>query len=310
MHGTLSPRFPPHGVALPTASPASEPPTGFLAPLPVTAVLPAWLGSVHAPGVTPTACFRLAPLVPIEPGPPARASVDLAVGPPGNAARPAYPEPAHALVDNLFLQTGLGQRYSDRQEIRPADQSSASVTKLRSAHSARSLAVRLGLSVPSQVAPLDSSSYWRVVVPGSPQILPTQCTLDSYCVNKCPICQWAAESALHADALGCDVQGQTAYAHRHRPQHRLDCGEYRGWLRCVLVARPPHREQGQLWGELAEVSVLPAETASRRSPSECHGTSQRPAGCAPALLRQDSTSLLRQARELTPRAVPGGVLPA
>src|SRR6266567_3097856 len=156
MHGTLSPRFPLHGVALPTASPTSEPPTDFLAPPLGTAALPAWPGSVHAPGVAPTACFRLAPLVPIEPGPPVRASVDPAVVPPGNAARPAYPEPARALVDNLFLQTGPGRRYNDRREIRPADQSSASVTKLRTAHSARSLAVRLGLCVPSQVAPRDS----------------------------------------------------------------------------------------------------------------------------------------------------------
>src|SRR6266567_3553305 len=215
MHGTLSPRFPLHGVALPTASPTSEPPTDFLAPPLGTAALPAWPGSVHAPGVAPTACFRLAPLVPIEPGPPVRASVDPAVVPPGNAARPAYPEPARALVDNLFLQTGPGRRYNDRREIRPADQSSASVTKLRTAHSARSLAVRLGLCVPSQVAPLDSSSYWRGVVPGSPQILPRQCTLDIYCVNKYPTCQWAAEFARPADALVCDVPGQAACAHRH-----------------------------------------------------------------------------------------------
>src|SRR6266566_408833 len=290
MHGTLSPQFPPHAAALPTVSPASEPPTGFPAPPPDTDALPAWPGSARAPGVAPTACFRLAPPVPIEQGLPVRASVGLAAVPLGNAVRPAYPEPAHALVGNLFLQTGPGRHYNDRREIRPADQSSGGVTRPHNAHSARSLAVRLGLCVPSQAAPLDNSSYWRVSEPDLPQILPTQCTLDIYCVNKCPICQWAAESVLHADALGCDVQGQTAYAHRRRLQHRLDCGEYRGLPRCAPVARPPRKEQGRLWGELAEVSVLPAETASRRSPSECHGTSQRPAGCAPALLRQDSTS--------------------
>src|SRR6266699_1938739 len=178
MHGTLSPLFPPHGVALPIASPASEPLTDFLAPLPDTDVLPAWPGSVHAPGVTPTACFRLAPLVPIEPGPPVRASVDLAVVPPGNAARPVYPGQAHARVGSLLPQTGPGRRYTDRREIRPAGQSSASATRPHNAHSARSLAVRLGLCVPSQAAPLDSSSYWRVIAPDSPQILPTQCTLD------------------------------------------------------------------------------------------------------------------------------------
>src|SRR5437773_1186579 len=56
MHGTLSPRFPPHAAALPTVSPATEPLTGFLAPPPDTDALPAWPGSGRAPGGAPTAC--------------------------------------------------------------------------------------------------------------------------------------------------------------------------------------------------------------------------------------------------------------
>src|SRR5260370_22489085 len=89
------------------------------------------------------------------------------------------------------------------------------------------------------------------------------------------------------------------FSQQSRLQRRLDCGAYRGWQRCALVARPPRKEQGRLWGERAEASALPAETASRRLPS----------GCAPALLRQDAQSLLRQPPELPPRPPPAPFLP-
>src|SRR6266487_7200781 len=156
MYGTLSPRFPPHAAALPTVSPATEPLTGFLAPPPDTDALPVWRGLVRAPGGAPTACFRLAPPVPIEPGLPVRASVDLAAAPPENAVRPAYPEPAHAHVGSLFPQIGSGRRYNDKRDILPGVQSSADATKPHNVHNARFLAVRLGLCMPFQAAPRDS----------------------------------------------------------------------------------------------------------------------------------------------------------
>src|SRR5579875_710284 len=112
--------------------------------------------------------------------------------------------------------------------------------------------------------------------------------LDIYCVNKSPTCQEVGEAARQPGALECDALDQAACAHRRTLPHRRDCGAYRGWLRSVLVARPPHRAQGQLGDELAVANVLLADTASRRLPSGVPEIFQRPAGCAPVLLRQGS----------------------
>jgi hypothetical protein len=69
-------------------------------------------------------------------------------------------------------------------------------------------------------------------------------------------------------------------------------------------------EQGRLWDRLAAATALLGDTASRRQPSGCPEISQRPTGCAPALLHQDSRLLLRQAHEPVPRATPAAGLPA
>ncbi len=82
----------------------------------------------------------------------------------------------------------------------PLDQNSAGGIRLHSAHSARSLAIRLVLCGPPQAAPLDTSGYSRGVEPDWRQIRPTQYTLDIYCVNKSPTCQWAGEYARRTDA--------------------------------------------------------------------------------------------------------------
>src|SRR5260370_42425954 len=105
MRGTLSPRFPLHEAALPIVSPASEPLTGFLAPPLGTAARLSWPGSARAPGVAPTACFRLAPPVPIEQEPPMRASIDLAAEPSGKAVRAAEPARFRPAVDSIVSQT-------------------------------------------------------------------------------------------------------------------------------------------------------------------------------------------------------------
>src|SRR5437773_416324 len=137
--------------ALPTASPASGPPTDFLAPLPDTGALPASPDSVRVPGAVPIACVLRAPPVPFEQG---------------------LPEQSLALAGSLFPQTGSGRRCSDRRETLPADQSSASAVRPRSIHNARSLAVTPVLCVPLQVAPLDSANYSHVIESDSLQILP------------------------------------------------------------------------------------------------------------------------------------------
>src|SRR5579875_370873 len=111
--------------------------------------------------------------------------------------------------------------------------------------------------------------------------------LDISCVNKSPTCQEVGEAARQLGVLGCDALDQAACVHRRTLLHRRDCGEYRGWLRSVLVARPPHREQGQLWGVLAVANALLADIASHRPPSGSPEISQRPGECAPAPLRRD-----------------------
>src|SRR5262249_28637736 len=141
--------------------PASERLTDSLVPLLDTDALLAWPGSVPAPGGAPTVCFRLVPPVLIEPERRARVLVDLAEEPPGSAARPADPEPAHARVDSLFLQTGSGRRYPDTRATHPASLNSASGIRLHSAHSARSLEVK---ACPLRATPGCSSRYLRLLV--------------------------------------------------------------------------------------------------------------------------------------------------
>src|SRR6266571_3666736 len=168
MHDTLSPSPPLPVTALPTAFPTSGQRADFLALLLDTGAQHAWPGSMLAPSAVPTACVLHALPLPIGQAPPGPASLDLDAAPPETGALPVHPERVHALADNLFLQTGPGRYCSDRQETRQASQNSAGVTRLHSAHNARSLAVRLGLSVPFRAAPLDSSSCSRVIEPDSP----------------------------------------------------------------------------------------------------------------------------------------------
>src|SRR5579875_2656349 len=99
--------------------------------------------------------------------------------------------------------------------------------------------------------------------------------LDISCVNKSPTCQEVGEAARQLGALGCDALDQAACVHRRTLPHRRDCGEYRGCPRPGLLARPPHKEQGRLWDELAMANALLADTASLHLPSVSPEISQR-----------------------------------